>query len=141
MGDDMIKRALLALVLCVTFVGCDKAAPGPLPVAVADGWAWAMVGAASLEAAEPRPKPVPGSPCSTCNGTGKVGDGRVAVECQDCGGDGSVGLAQRSGLLVSAIVSSGASEPGQACATSGSCQAPKVRARIKGKLLKRLRAR
>jgi hypothetical protein len=26
--------------------------------------------------------------CDTCGGTGKVGDGRVFVECQDCGGDG-----------------------------------------------------
>lgn len=26
--------------------------------------------------------------CETCGGTGKVGDGRVSVVCQDCGGDG-----------------------------------------------------
>lgn len=34
-------------------------------------------------------KPINGT-CTTCNGTGYVGDGRVSVECQDCGGDGKI---------------------------------------------------
>lgn len=38
-----------------------------------------------------KPLPAPGSKCETCDGTGKVGDGRVFVDCRDCGGDGIVG--------------------------------------------------
>lgn len=36
----------------------------------------------------PAPKPVPGGKCDGCNGTGRLGDGRVSVPCQKCGGDG-----------------------------------------------------
>lgn len=39
----------------------------------------------------PAPKPVvPGGKCDACNGTGRVGDGRVSVPCQKCGGDGKL---------------------------------------------------
>jgi hypothetical protein len=34
------------------------------------------------------PKPAPGGKCDACKGTGRVGDGRVSVPCQKCGGDG-----------------------------------------------------
>jgi hypothetical protein len=32
--------------------------------------------------------PAPGGTCSNCDGRGYVGDGRVRVPCQPCGGDG-----------------------------------------------------
>jgi hypothetical protein len=32
--------------------------------------------------------PAPGGKCSNCDGRGYVGDGRVRVPCQPCGGDG-----------------------------------------------------
>jgi len=35
------------------------------------------------------PKPVDGK-CEDCDGTGKVGDGRVFVDCLACGGDGKI---------------------------------------------------
>ena len=35
------------------------------------------------------PKPVDGK-CEDCDGTGKVGDGRVFTECLACGGDGKI---------------------------------------------------
>jgi hypothetical protein len=35
------------------------------------------------------PAPTPGR-CTICNGTGKVGDGRIFVDCGSCGGDGVV---------------------------------------------------
>lgn len=35
------------------------------------------------------PKPAPGK-CPVCNGTGKVGDGRIFVECGTCGGTGII---------------------------------------------------
>jgi hypothetical protein len=38
---------------------------------------------------QPDPKPAPGK-CPVCNGTGKVGDGRIFVDCGTCGGDGVV---------------------------------------------------
>lgn len=34
------------------------------------------------------PDSVPGSECSSCGGTGKLGDGVVAVTCQACDGTG-----------------------------------------------------
>jgi hypothetical protein len=41
----------------------------------------------------PQPTPEPGSKCQTCNGTGTVyPDGRIARECQDCGGDGKMSI-------------------------------------------------
>ena len=36
---------------------------------------------------EPTPTPI-GDACENCNGTGKVGDGRVFVKCPECAGTG-----------------------------------------------------
>jgi hypothetical protein len=36
----------------------------------------------------PEPTPAPSGKCENCNGTGKIGDGRVFVPCPVCGGDG-----------------------------------------------------
>lgn len=39
--------------------------------------------------ATPTPTPEPaGDKCENCNGTGKVGDGRVFVKCPECDGTG-----------------------------------------------------
>lgn len=35
----------------------------------------------------PAPKPVSGD-CKNCNGTGKVGDGKIVMTCQACNGTG-----------------------------------------------------
>ena len=35
----------------------------------------------------PAPKPVSGE-CKNCNGTGKIGDGKIVMTCQACGGSG-----------------------------------------------------
>ena len=35
----------------------------------------------------PAPKPVTGE-CRNCNGTGKVGDGKIVMTCQACNGTG-----------------------------------------------------
>jgi len=35
----------------------------------------------------PSPKPVSGQ-CRNCNGTGKVGDGKIVMTCQACNGTG-----------------------------------------------------
>jgi hypothetical protein len=36
----------------------------------------------------PTPQPSPSGKCENCNGTGKVGDGRVSVTCAACNGTG-----------------------------------------------------
>jgi hypothetical protein len=40
----------------------------------------------TLNPLEPKPEGL----CGDCNGTGKVGDGRVFTECLNCGGDGKI---------------------------------------------------
>jgi hypothetical protein len=35
----------------------------------------------------PAPTPDAGR-CDNCNGTGKIGDGRIVMPCPECGGDG-----------------------------------------------------
>lgn len=93
-----INQCICLAVLCV-FVGCQPTYTKLEPHQV-DGWAYVMAGATQLDGGspDPAPSPTPGK-CATCNGTGKVGDGRVFVECRDCGGDGIVGNEQASGTV------------------------------------------
>lgn len=56
---------------------------------VAGDFAFAGVQPDSPNPPTPEPAPNPGK-CIVCNGTGKVGDGRVFVDCGTCGGDGFV---------------------------------------------------
>jgi hypothetical protein len=57
------------------------------------GWAWAGIASITLgksptPAPAPAPSPKPGDPCVNCNGTGRVGDGKVSQTCRDCNGTG-----------------------------------------------------
>lgn len=81
-----MKRLLL--IVAVAMCGCDEREP--LPVAKVQGWAYTMAGVAILDNADApdSPSPEPGGKCPNCNGTGKVGDGRVFTDCLECGGDG-----------------------------------------------------
>jgi hypothetical protein len=88
----MIRLALVIAVL-VSLVGCDVApGRGRDAKAVACG----VLATDLLDASpaptpnpvpSPTPRPVP-TKCDNCNGTGRVGDGRVFVPCPVCGGDG-----------------------------------------------------
>lgn len=49
------------------------------------------IATAALKPNDNNPQPQPGDRCETCDGTGKVGDGRIERDCLDCGGDGIVG--------------------------------------------------
>ncbi len=60
---------------------------------LAKGWAWSGIAAATLEnqsGPAPAPGPAPSGTCETCNGSGKVGDGRVFQICKDCNGTGKL---------------------------------------------------
>lgn len=90
--SDISLRFALLLAVVLSASGCDKE---PLAVAlnsdVVKGWSYATIASATFDqpsSPAPAPAPNPGGKCETCNGTGKVGDGRVFTVCQDCGGDG-----------------------------------------------------
>lgn len=36
----------------------------------------------------PAPAPAPATDCTNCNGTGKIGDGRIVMTCPECNGTG-----------------------------------------------------
>jgi len=79
-------RFLIAFSLVM--VGCVMTLPADdstLTAELASETARAMV----HMRATPTPTPEPASDkCENCNGTGKVGDGRVFVKCPECDGTG-----------------------------------------------------
>lgn len=90
MGDHIkTASALIFLALLASAsIGQDQAR----------GWAWAGIAASTLEnqsspAPAPAPAPKPGDICPACNGSGKVGDGRIFTTCLDCNGTGKISKA------------------------------------------------
>lgn len=70
------------IVLAVLAAGCSSASSDLRPfVAVAGKYSL-------MEKTSPTPSPKPDGLCENCRGTGKVGDGRVAVTCPVCDGTG-----------------------------------------------------
>lgn len=70
----------------IAFVGCVATLPG-------DNGITADLAAETARMVvqmrnEIRPSPAPSGECENCNGTGKVGDGRIMSTCQACGGTG-----------------------------------------------------
>lgn len=58
----------------------------------------AVSGAYSLLSHPQPPTPVaPAGKCKACNGTGRLGDGKVWTPCQVCGGDGVLDPACKDG--------------------------------------------
>lgn len=78
-----------AAILVVLFAGCgspDVPPPGTYAPLVS-----ASLGVAAVsDSPAPSPTPAPSGKCENCNGTGKLGDGTVVVDCPVCGGDGVV---------------------------------------------------
>lgn len=82
-------RAFMA-VMVVVAVGCD------IPVSVSQDVDAAITAElaceASLAVVSLRNKPSPDKPasgqCDNCNGTGKIGDGRIVMVCPSCNGTG-----------------------------------------------------
>jgi len=87
----MVARSLLVLVCSV--VGCDFEPASTVPsVAFVDGYVYTVAGA-SIDGSEIKPPPKPdGELCETCDGSGKVGDGKVFTTCMDCNGLGRTGI-------------------------------------------------
>lgn len=76
-------RPLLIATL-VVFAGCS---PG-------GDYKAGIAAAAAVEGSRPTEPDLPAGVCPDCGGEGKVGDGRVMVDCQACGGDGRIDDAQ-----------------------------------------------
>lgn len=87
------NRNTIGLWLLLVMTGVPTIASAQQPSGRVRGWAWALVGAVGLEQSDtpsPSPTPNPGGKCDNCNGTGKVGDGRVSTICRDCNGTGVI---------------------------------------------------
>lgn len=65
-------------------IGCSTEAPQNLQPVVAVYGCYTMM-ATPVSPDDSRP-----GQCENCSGTGKVGDGRVMVDCPVCGGDGTI---------------------------------------------------
>jgi Zn finger protein HypA/HybF involved in hydrogenase expression len=79
-------RWLIALVVLV--VGCVATLPSDDVTVSADLAAEAARMVVQLRQ-EIHPSPTPASDrCENCNGTGKIGDGRIVMKCPTCGGTG-----------------------------------------------------
>lgn len=77
-----MRSFVILAVLAVTAPGVDRAR-------LAADMAYAVVTVAAAPAPSPSPSPTPATDaCPECNGTGKLGDGRVFVTCPDCNGTG-----------------------------------------------------
>lgn len=76
----------LVFILAMVLAGCVEAAPLN-PSVVADLACEGARLAVLYRNKQPAPAPV-SEDCENCNGTGKVGDGRIMSTCQVCGGTG-----------------------------------------------------
>jgi Zn finger protein HypA/HybF involved in hydrogenase expression len=76
------------IVLVVLVVGCVATLPSDDVTVSADLAAEAARMVVQLRQ-EIHPNPTPVSDrCENCNGTGKIGDGRIVMKCPTCGGTG-----------------------------------------------------
>jgi hypothetical protein len=77
------------LAFAIVSVGCVASLPGDPTISADLAVETARMVIAS-RAAPPAPTPDAGR-CENCNGTGKIGDGRIVMPCPECGGDGVKG--------------------------------------------------
>jgi hypothetical protein len=73
----------------VASIGCVASLPNDSSISADLAVETARMVIAS-RAAPPAPTPDAGR-CENCNGTGKIGDGRIVMPCPECGGDGVKG--------------------------------------------------
>jgi hypothetical protein len=78
----------LVFLLALVLVGCVDRGPNDPTIAADLACEGARV-AVLYRLMPPSPSPAPASDaCENCNGTGKVGDGRIMNTCQVCKGTG-----------------------------------------------------
>jgi hypothetical protein len=77
------------IVFMVASIGCVASLPNDSSISADLAVETARMVIAS-RAAPPAPTPDAGR-CENCNGTGKIGDGRIVMPCPECGGDGVKG--------------------------------------------------
>lgn len=108
MRDDIVAALTVAVMVILLLIaaGCEK----PLEIPPAGSYLpelCAVVGVIGGESAPPQPPaPAPPAPkpdsdvCPNCNGTGKLGDGRVEIVCPVCDGSGKVTQADAARKLI-----------------------------------------
>jgi len=74
------------IVFMVTSIGCVASLPDDPSISADLAVETARMVIAS-RAAPPAPTPDAGR-CENCNGTGKIGDGRIVMTCPECNGTG-----------------------------------------------------
>lgn len=74
------------LLMLLAFAGCVASLPDDATIS-ADLAVEAAYLNASGKVVPPAPTP-DSTRCENCNGTGKIGDGRIVMPCPECGGDG-----------------------------------------------------
>ena len=77
------------IVFAIVSIGCVASLPTDSGISADLAVETARMVIAS-RAAPPAPTPDAGK-CENCNGTGKIGDGRIVLPCGECGGDGVKG--------------------------------------------------
>ena len=76
------------IVFTVAAIGCVATLPSDPSISADLAVETARMVIAS-RAAPPDATPTPDAGrCDNCNGTGKIGDGRIVMPCPECGGDG-----------------------------------------------------
>lgn len=90
----MQSRYCFAAMLVMSLAGCDAIIR---PDTTTNGLALSSWAIAAATPVDEKPKPAPDDgKCENCNGTGKVGDGRVSVTCRACNGTGKKKVAEIS---------------------------------------------
>lgn len=92
----MQARYCLVAILVLATAGCDAVIR---PDTTTNGLALSSWAVAAALPSNDKPAPSPSDDkCQNCNGTGKVGDGRIAVTCRVCNGTGKKKVAEISAI-------------------------------------------
>lgn len=86
-----MRGLILILLILAVFFGCTPQPSVPITAGpLMSGYAAVTLAHSVVmrDSPSPTPAPAPSGQCDNCKGTGRVGDGRVFVDCPVCGGDG-----------------------------------------------------
>ena len=78
-----------AVALSLVFVGCVASVPNDPSISADIATETARMILVLRRGVEPPPAPnAPSKECTNCNGTGRLGDGRIVMPCPECNGTG-----------------------------------------------------